>query len=159
MAPGTAPRIYPSALHHTRIYPKTIGMKPLRLALLLIPALLFCSCSTTVDEYNYGYAPAYRTLPENFKQATIDGETYWHHGGRFYKDEGAQGFLLVKPPRGSEAIVAAAAGGTPNPTGDPVATPAKRESWITPGGAAERSYGPAKNFGRSAIRRRRPSLD
>lgn len=134
-------------------------MKPLRLALLLVPAAFLCSCSSTVDEYNYGYAPAYRTLPDNFQQATINGESYWHHGGRFYVEDGTNGYLLVKPPRGSEAIVAAAAGGTPAPTGTPVAGKPDRGSWLSPGDGTLRLSDKPRAIGRSPVRMRRPVRD
>jgi hypothetical protein len=131
-------------------------MKALRLA-LLFPVAIFASCSTSVDEYNYGYAPAYRTLPEGFEQAQIGGQTYWHHGGRFYEQDGEKGYLLVKPPRGHEAVVSS--GETPTPSGSPVAAEPQRKSWITPGGGTVNKTGMYRNIGRSPIRRQRTSLN
>jgi hypothetical protein len=128
-------------------------VKPLRI-LLLLPIVLFSACSNSVDDYHYGYAPAYRTLPAGFEQANIGGTTYWHQGGRFYELDGEQGYLLVNPPRGHEQVVASAGGASPNPNGAPVE--AERESWITPGDGKIEQTKRASYGGRSPIRRKRP---
>ena len=97
-------------------------------------------------------APAYRTLPAEFARADIGGTPYWHHGGRFYKQDAERGFLLVQPPRGHEAVVATASG-APAPNADPVAAPKK--SWLKSGGGKLIQADHATRTGRSPIRRKR----
>jgi hypothetical protein len=127
-------------------------VKPLRL-LIFLPIALFSACSNTIDDYHYGFAPAYRTLPAGFEQAEIGGTTYWHNAGRFYKLDGEQGYLLVQPPRGHEQVVAASGGATPAPNGAPVA--AAPGSWLTAGDGKLNQTKRATNIGRSPIRRKR----
>ena len=127
-------------------------MKPLRI-LLALPLVFLASCSNTIDDYNYGYAPAYRTLPAGFEQANIGGATYWHQGGRYYKLDDENGYILVKPPRGHEQVVASAGAAAPNPNGAPV--DAKPDSWLTAGGGKIKQTNRATYNGRSPVRRKR----
>lgn len=158
-----APRNRPVLLHSI-LRPGTIchEMVRMRLTILFLGVLvaLFSSCaSTSIDDYNYGYAPAYRTLPDGFEEAEIGGTTYWHHGGRFYQHDPQRGYLLVKPPRGHEQVVAAT-GAAPAPSGSPVAgtQPAATGSGnslrdiFAPGGGSIKKRGRPRTIGRSPIR-------
>jgi hypothetical protein len=115
------------------------------------------SCST-VGDYEYGYAKAYYELPEGFEKVEISGTSYWHQGGRFYRDEGERGYILVKPPRGHEAVVAASPGAAVPSPNAPAVAPAtsSASSWgeggFFGGGTLPEKRRP-RNVGRSPLRR------
>lgn len=123
--------------------------------------MVLSACSSGIDEYEYGYAKAYHQMPSEFERVEIGGTPYWHHGGRYYKQEAGRGYLLVKPPRGHDQVVAASS---------PVAPPAPDASAAPPpSGPVERrgfsgllapsdakvKRGKPRNVGRSPLRRGR----
>ena len=121
---------------------------------------LISSCAPSIDDYEYGYAPAYRTLPKDFEQVEIGGTPYWHHGGRFYQYDAERGYLLVKPPQGHEQVVAGTSAGTPGPSGE--AVPAAQASggsgnplrdMFKPGVTSQKKRGRPRTIGRSPLRR------
>ena len=133
-------------------------MKLVSLSVVLVIALI--SSCTSITDFNYGYAPAYRTLPDGFERVEIGGTPYWHHGGRFYQHDGERGYLLVKPPRGHEQVVAGGSAGAPAPSGNAVPTatqPATRSSnpirdLFTPGGSGLKEREPVRPGSRNPAR-------
>jgi hypothetical protein len=122
---------------------------------------LISSCAPSIDDYEYGYAPAYRTLPKDFEQVEIGGTPYWHHGGRFYQYDAERGYLLVKPPQGHEQVVASTSAGAPSPNGSAPAPAAQAtggsgnplRDLFTPGVTSQKKRGRPRTIGRSPIRR------
>ena len=132
--------------------------------------VVLSSCSIYIDVYEYGYAKDYHQIPSEFERVEIGGASYWNHGGRYYTHDGERGYLLVKPPRGSEqgaaAGPAAVAAAPPAPTGDPVAaqeessdSPGGLAGLFTPGGGQARSGPKTRTVGRSPVKRRRLGSD